>query len=108
MSHRKISQYAQQEAKKALTFYIYNLQRVAQRHDVIRHKTKTVSDWSELVEQKIGRIPAMDNLAGYVQAVFYDAQPVAIPEIQATALAISDYLISSKRNLSISDLYCSN
>ncbi|MEQ3692662.1 MAG: transglutaminaseTgpA domain-containing protein [Thalassolituus sp.] len=108
MSHRKIGQYAPQEAKKALTFYIYHLQRVAQRHDVVRNKTETVGDWSEFIEQKIGRIQAMDELAGYVQRVFYDAQPVAIPEIQATALAISDYLISSKRNLSVSDLYRSN
>ncbi|MBV1960266.1 MAG: hypothetical protein KUG48_01510, partial [Oleibacter sp.] len=88
--------------------YIYHLQRVAQRHDVVRNKTETVGDWSELIEQKIGRTPAMDELAGYVQRVFYDAQPVAITEIQITALAISDYLISSKRNLSVSGLYRSN
>lgn len=109
LSHRKITQYQAVDSVKALNFYLYHLQRVALRHEVVRDKTDSLTDWSDLIEQKIGRVPDMDELVIYVQRVIYDADTtVPVSAIQTVAQGISDYLVNSKRAVKFTNIYRQN
>lgn len=105
LSHRKITQYQPTNATQALTFYLYHLQRVSLRHGVARDKTETISEWSRQLHEHVGDVPYMNQLANLVQRVFYDDQDASTGEIQITAVAISNYLIKHKRQVSMTDIY---
>lgn len=109
LSHREIAKYDAVDSVKALNFYLYHLQRVAARHEVVRDKTDSVTDWSALIEQKIGHVSEMDDLVIYVQRVIYDADTtVPVSAIQTAAQAISDSLVHSKRTVKFTNIYNQN
>lgn len=87
LSAKRIREYQGQEVSSALYFYAFHLQRVAERHQVVRAPFHTVEYWQQQLETALTQTPALQAFAKLVVAQFYQNEALELSEVQATALA---------------------
>ena len=94
MSARKIQAYTPNNAPDALYFYMYHLQRMAQKHTPKRQSSVEIEDWLSVVENQYGHLSAMRTLAHCVHNTFYLGEYSDLEQIQQAALAAVEELKS--------------
>lgn len=89
----RIRRYQPVLASEALLFYLYHLQRVAERHEDHVWSEQSAEHWLGRLARRAEQLPAVAAFADLVLAMSYRQEEVALTRLQQAALAALEELL---------------